>query len=309
MITTHYTVLTPCGAFVAHWDEDEDVPPVFSGNWNALEYFKAYLAATRPNGPDGRLLAFEALEPNELEGFCQSDEFGITVWPDDAPMPEHEEEHDGASLLDAIEYTDPLQVELVQLLRELPVCEGPSRGAKAQRLMDLIPQVMFDTDEQENAAVAIAAAVLEELAGEDDLALDAVPTPAANLARGLASLQKSLTTKATVHRAMYREGLGWIDFEWGDEGKPANAKGVRKGGKGLVHAMEARGRKDGYTAAQVDAMLKRMVIAIADGTFPKPPVEVGPVKRVAIIKEGLKVELLKRKGSNAWVLTVFDLHE
>lgn len=81
----------PCGAFVAHWDEDENVPPVFSGNSNAVEYFKAYMAATRPNGPDGRLLAFEALEPNELEGFCQSDEFGIIVWPYDATMPEPEE--------------------------------------------------------------------------------------------------------------------------------------------------------------------------------------------------------------------------
>lgn len=101
----------------------------------------------------------------------------------------------------------------MQLLRELPVCEDPSCGAKAQRLMDLIPQVMFDTDEQEDAAMAIAAAVLEDLASEDDMALDAVPTPAANLARSLASLQKLLTTKATVHRAMHREGLGWIDFE------------------------------------------------------------------------------------------------
>lgn len=146
--------------------------------------------------------------------------------------------------LDGIEYTDPLQVELGQLLHELPVCEDPSCGAKAQRLMDLIPQVMYDTDEQEDAAV------LEDLASEDDMALDAVPPLVANLARGLASLQKSLTTKATVHRAMYREGLGWIDFEWGDEGKPANVKGVRKGGKGLVHAIEARGRKDGYTWTQ-----------------------------------------------------------
>ena len=51
MITTHYTVLTPCGAFVAHWDEDENLLPVFSGNSNAVEYFKAYLAATRPSGP------------------------------------------------------------------------------------------------------------------------------------------------------------------------------------------------------------------------------------------------------------------
>jgi hypothetical protein len=70
--------------------------------------------ATRPNG---RLLAFEALEPNELENFCQSDKFGITVWPDDAPMPEPEEEQGGASVLDGIEYTDPLHVELLRELR------------------------------------------------------------------------------------------------------------------------------------------------------------------------------------------------
>ena len=51
------------------------------------------------------------------------------------------------------------------------------------------------------------------------------------------------------------------------------------------------------------------MIAIADGTFPKPPVEVGPVKRVVIAKDGLEVQLVKRQDSNAWVLTVFDLHE
>jgi hypothetical protein len=53
-------------------------------------------------------------------------------------------------------------------------------------------------------------------------------------------------------------------------------------------------------------MLKRIVIAIAKGKLPKPPVEVGPVKRLVIAKDG---QLVKRKGSNAWVLTMFDLHK
>lgn len=51
IITTHHTMLIRCGAFVAYWDEDKNVPPVFSGNWNAAEYFKAYMAATRSNAP------------------------------------------------------------------------------------------------------------------------------------------------------------------------------------------------------------------------------------------------------------------
>ena len=138
------------------------------------------------------------------------------------------------------------------------------------------------------------------------LTLDSAPTPEQSIARGLASLDKALSEKTTVHRAMYREGLGWIDFVWGDEGKwPPDAKGRRKGGKGISHAMEARQRKDGLSYEQTLELLRKMVYAIAEGVEKSPPIVVNRVEQVIVGKDGMEVHLVKRPGSNAWALTVF----
>jgi hypothetical protein len=66
----------------------------------------------------------------------------------------------------------------------------------------------------------------------------------ANIRRGLAAMNQALLNKATVHRAMFRNGLGWVDFEWGDVGtvKPS---GKTKGAMGLAYIPEARQRMDG----------------------------------------------------------------
>ena len=144
--------------------------------------------------------------------------------------------------------------------------------------------------------------------GMNDLshcALDAIPTVAANISHGLASLAKALREKTTVHRAMYREGLGWVDFEWGDEGKwPPNAKGRRKGEKGLSHAIEARRRKDGLSPRQTLVLLRKMVEAIAEGKEIKRD-EVPPSMKVIVGLDGTIAHLVKRTGGNAWVLTVY----
>lgn len=241
MIATEQTVFTPHGMFVAMWDEDEDLPVSYRGSQDALAYFKTYLDLKTVSGRGGSVLRFDALEPADLFGFCQSSEFGIQVLED----PEYAARDEG--------------------------------------------------DEDELYAIG------------SDPVLDAVPAPSANISRGMAALEKAVSQRTTVHRAMYRQGLGWVDFVWGDEGKPPNAKGVRKGGKGISHAMESRERKDGYTPEQVSSMLKRMVMAIADGVETRPAVTFGNTTRVIVGKDGAEVQLLKKPGSNAWVLTVFDV--
>ncbi|MNG35820.1 hypothetical protein D3C84_1226470 [compost metagenome] len=66
-------------------------------------------------------------------------------------------------MLDAVTYTDPARAELDTLLNELPRCQGALRLQKAQRLVELIPQVVFDTLEDENAAITAAADILENM--------------------------------------------------------------------------------------------------------------------------------------------------
>jgi len=134
--------------------------------------------------------------------------------------------------------------------------------------------------------------------------LDAVPTGKANVQRGLAALDKAMKGKTTVHRAMYREGLGWVDFVWGDEGAPPNSRGVRRGAKGLAHALESRRRKDGYDHHQTAALLRRMVYAIAEGRELDRH-EIGRATRVIVGQDGTEVHLVKLTGGNAWTLTVF----
>ena len=67
------------------------------------------------------------------------------------------------ALLDSIFGPDDTRAEFDSLLHDLRSF-SPDRTAKAQRLVELIPQVVFDSLEEEDAAVAAAAAILEEVA-------------------------------------------------------------------------------------------------------------------------------------------------
>lgn len=82
MIGTRYTVLTPHGEFEALWDEDERVPVQYEGSEQAIAFFKAYMELTSVSGRGGALLNFDNLEPADLYGFCQSDEYSIAVLPE-----------------------------------------------------------------------------------------------------------------------------------------------------------------------------------------------------------------------------------
>ena len=130
----------------------------------------------------------------------------------------------------------------------------------------------------------------------------------ANIARGLQALAKVLTEKTTVHRAMYRNGLGWVDFIWGDEGGKIKKNGKRKGEKGISHILEARQRKDKLTEKEVLELLEKIVETIATGREASR-VEESNVLNVSIVSGNVQVFLVKKPGSNAWVLTGFYITE
>jgi hypothetical protein len=133
----------------------------------------------------------------------------------------------------------------------------------------------------------------------------ATKSVAANIERGLQSLAEAVTGKTTVHRAMFRNGMGWVDFVWGDEGvvKPS---GKTAGGRGLSHIVEARMRKDGLSEQQAIGVLNEMVRAIATGAETKRVESAGSVA-VKVEHDGYRVALVKNPGTNAWVITAFEV--
>lgn len=103
---------------------------------------------------------------------------------------------------------------------------------------------------------------------------------------------------------MYREGLGWIDFEWGDVGE-AKPSGNTDGGFGLSHIMEARQRKDKMTKDQAIRFLDSMVDTIAKGNEISRK-EVKNNMSVRIEDNVNRVILVKMKGSNSFVISGYE---
>jgi hypothetical protein len=126
----------------------------------------------------------------------------------------------------------------------------------------------------------------------------------ANIRRGQAALQQALLSQTTVHRAMFRNGLGWVDFVWGDAGTVKTSGNV-VGGMGLAHILEARQRKDGMSAQQAIAILDNMVEVIArGGEFHRK--SVGASERVGLATNSNIVWMIRAPGSNAWVVTAYE---
>jgi hypothetical protein len=137
------------------------------------------------------------------------------------------------------------------------------------------------------------------------LSRSATKSVTANIDRGLRALAEAVTGKTTVHRAMFRSGMGWVDFVWGDEGK-VKSSGRTVGGRGLSHIIEARMRKDGLTEAEALRVLAEMVRAVASGAETKR-VESNSSTSVKIEHDGYRVGLVKNPGSNAWIITAFEI--
>ena len=126
----------------------------------------------------------------------------------------------------------------------------------------------------------------------------------ANIRRGLESLAKALDERTTVHRAMYRNSLGWVDFVWGDTGR-VKPSGKTKGAMGISHIMEARNRKDGLSGRQTYLLLEGIVDAIASGKEVRRNEFQGSVT-IAVEKNGIEALLTKKTGSNAWVISGWE---
>lgn len=130
----------------------------------------------------------------------------------------------------------------------------------------------------------------------------------ANIKRGMEAMNKAITSKADVKRAMYRNDIGWIDFVWGSTGI-LKANGKTKGAMGISHIIEARMRKDGMSYDEVVEMLVTTTVeTIAKGSvFAR--FEQGGATKLQLVLDNHLVNLVKNKGSNAWVITAFEMFE
>jgi phage-Barnase-EndoU-ColicinE5/D-RelE like nuclease1 len=117
----------------------------------------------------------------------------------------------------------------------------------------------------------------------------------ANVRRGAESMNKALLDKADVQRAMYRNDLGWVDFVWGDDKR------------GLQHIIKQRMTKDGMSEADAKRLLTdHLVETIARGsTTNRYDVESGT--RLHVENDGYRAVLVRRGGSNGWLITGFEL--
>ena len=137
-------------------------------------------------------------------------------------------------------------------------------------------------------------------------------SPRADIKRGLNAMARLIADHKTQYRAMFRPGLGWVDFEYGSEGSERiKGNGNRKGAEGIRHIMEARYRKDGYNEKQIGDLLNDVVYAIADGRETSRQNREGENLKVTVenFRNGktTRVALAKTPSSDAWVVTGFHV--
>lgn len=131
--------------------------------------------------------------------------------------------------------------------------------------------------------------------------LSAMKSAEANIRRGREALAHAVTDKTSVHRAMFRNGLGWLDFVWGSTGR-VKPSGKTAGAMGLSHIFEARQRKDKMTEAEVSYLLDQIIETIARGQEIKRE-EVNGSQTAKIRYRETEAILTRKAGSNAWLVT------
>jgi hypothetical protein len=109
MIGTQYKVLTPHGSFMAQWDENPEIAVQYSGNPDAIAFFRASLNLRSVSGAGGALLSPETLEPADLYGFCQSDEWGIVVMPEFDDLIQYSQDNESTDMNLALDAVDDSQ--------------------------------------------------------------------------------------------------------------------------------------------------------------------------------------------------------
>ncbi len=127
----------------------------------------------------------------------------------------------------------------------------------------------------------------------------------ANERRGTEAMTRVLLDRTDAHRAMYRTGLGWVDFVWGSTGGETAASGAVRPGKGIAHLIGQRMRKDGMTRDEAGRLAQRTVNVIARGEEVRRT-EIGGTLRAAITLAGDTAVLVRQPGSNSWLLTGWE---
>ena len=139
--------------------------------------------------------------------------------------------------------------------------------------------------------------LIKEYEDENDVKLfdsaSAIKSVDANIKRGTQAMNKALTDKTTVHRAMYRNDIGWIDFEYGSDKQ------------GIKHIIERRIDNDNMTYQEVVKMLTIDIVETIAKGITQRKTERGLSARLNVAYDNHEASLIKRKGSNAWLLTAF----
>jgi phage gp29-like protein len=111
-----------------------------------------------------------------------------------------------------------------------------------------------------------------------------------NLQRGTKAMDRAIRKKADVQKAMYRRGIGQIDFRWGT---PGNASNDFKGGFGISHVIAKHGEKSA----------RALPLVLAKGKI-SPHVE-GPDKML-MEYQGRIASLARENKTKSWVITSFE---
>ncbi len=194
-----------------------------------------------------------------------------------------------------------------------------SRTSEVTEMLSTDPQIGASFRTLTDAGAVNVVETVDDLPAEirsqiDDTEQSRSPmkSPRADIKRGLNSMARLIADHKTQYRAMFRQGLGWVDFEYGSEGSERiKGNGMRKGAEGILHIMEARYRKDGYNEKQIGDLLDDVVYAIADGRETSRQNRNGENLKVTVenFRNGktTRVALAKTPSSDAWVVTGFHV--
>ncbi|MBX9834689.1 MAG: methyltransferase, partial [Burkholderiaceae bacterium] len=186
------------------------------------------------------------------------------------------------------------------------VWEKITRKPELFKSQDLV-NLAFGIAQRENPATGTSldaqGATMQD-AEASSFSRSAMKSVEANVARGRQALAKALTERTSVNRAMFRNGMGWVDFVWGDAGV-VKADGRTKGGMGIAHILEARQRKDALSEQEAVRFLDDVVRTIAEGReFSRK--DIGLSTRAGLEHDDAIVWMTKKQGGNAWVVTGYE---
>lgn len=207
--------------------------------------------------------------------------------------------------------TEPTMAQFIDSVLKPETIKGLSLSKRVTKTFDYFIAAVYSALGLKKTGYKAFSETVQELFGEPTITTDisrysasAMKSVQANIKRGMEAMNKVITSKADVKRAMYRNDIGWIDFVWGDTGI-IKANGKTTGAKGISHIIEARIRKDKMSYDEVVEMLTHNIVeAIAKGSiFIETPL------KLQVRYDGYETVLAKSKGSNNWIITAYELFE